>query len=162
MQRQTKEFTGWHMLLIMVAFFGVIIAVNITMARFAGSSFGGLVVGNSYVASQEFNGKLQQGREQVALDWTSAFSITDGTVRYRLTDRDGKAVPVTSVSVRFHHPSYEAADWTIDLQLKGDGAFEAAHVARDGTWNVQIDSEVGRKVPYRDIRRIVIRNGEFQ
>ncbi len=161
-QRQAKEFTGWHMLLIMVAFFGVIIAVNVTMARFAGASFGGLVVANSYVASQEFNGKLQQGREQVALGWTSAFSIVDGTIRYRLTDRDGQAVPVTAVSVQFRHPSYQAADWTTELQPKGDGTFEAAHVARHGTWNVEIDSEVGRENPYRDIRRITIRNGEFQ
>ncbi|HTO30565.1 MAG TPA: FixH family protein [Pararhizobium sp.] len=162
MQRQAKEFTGRHMLLIMVAFFGVIIAVNVTMARFAGSSFGGLVVENSYVASQEFNGKLEQGREQVALDWTPDFSIVDGTIRYRLTDCDGNAVPVSSVSVQFRHPSYEAADLTIGLQPKGDGAFEAAHAARNGIWDVEIDSEVGRKVPYRDIRRITIRNGEFR
>lgn len=161
-QRHAKEFTGRHMLMIMVAFFGVIIAVNIGMAKLAGSSFGGLVVENSYVASQEFNGRLKQSREQIALQWTAAFKIIDGTIRYRLTDRDGKAVSAASVSVQFRHPSYEAADWNVDLRPAGDGTFEAAHASRDGTWNVQIDSEVGRRVPYRDVRRITIRNGEFQ
>ena len=43
----TKAFTGRHMAAIMVAFFGVIIAVNFTMARFATATFGGRVVENS-------------------------------------------------------------------------------------------------------------------
>ena len=150
------------MLLIMIGFFGVIIAVNVGMARLAGSSFGGLVVGNSYVASQEFNGRLKQSREQVALQWTATFKIVDGTIKYSLTDRNGKPVFATSVSVQFRHPSYEAADWHMDLQPAANGKFEAPHASRDGTWNVQIDSEVGRKLPYRDVRRITIRNGEFQ
>jgi nitrogen fixation protein FixH len=160
--RRAAEFTGRHMLMIMVAFFGVIIAVNIGMAKLAGASFGGLVVENSYVASQEFNGRLKQSREQVALQWTAALRIVDGAIRYRLTDRDRKAVSAVSISVQFRHPSYEAADWNVKLQPTGDGTFEAVHAARDGTWNVQIDSDVGRATPYRDVRRITIRNGEFE
>lgn len=50
-----KEFTGRHMLAIMLAFFGVIIAVNGVMATFATRSWSGLVVENTYVASQQFN-----------------------------------------------------------------------------------------------------------
>ena len=65
-----RQFTGWHMLAMMVAFFGVVIAVNLTMARIAIGSFGGVVVENSYVASQEFNGWLEQTRQQEALGWT--------------------------------------------------------------------------------------------
>lgn len=159
---RTAEFTGRHMLVIMLAFFGTIIAVNIGMARLAGSSFGGLVVENSYVASQEFNGRLKQSRQQVALQWTSVLTIVDGTIRYRLTDRVGKPVSATSVTIQFRHPSYEAADWNVKLKPTGNGTLEAVHAARDGTWNVQIDSDVGRKHPYRDVRRITIKNGEFQ
>lgn len=161
-QGHVTEFTGRHMLMIMIGFFGIIIAVNVGMARLAGSSFGGLVVGNSYVASQEFNDRLRLSRQQVALGWTSHLSISDGTIRYSLTDRDGKLVPATSVSIQFRHPSYEAADWEITLEAEGNGLFKAAHASRNGTWNVQVDSQVGRGTPYRDVRRITIRNGEFQ
>ena len=52
------EFTGRHMAIIMVAFFGVIIAVNLTMATLASRSWTGLVVKNSYVESQKFNSVL--------------------------------------------------------------------------------------------------------
>lgn len=150
------------MLMIMLAFFGVIIAVNLGMARLAGSSFGGLVVKNSYVASQEFNEKLEKSREQLALDWTPTFQVVKGTIRYRLTDKDGNTIAATAASVQFRHPSYEAADWSVDLKPADDGGFEAVQAARNGTWIVQIDSDVGRAAPYRDVRRIVIRNGEFK
>ncbi len=65
----SRQFTGWHMLAVMMAFFGVIIAVNFTMARIALGSFGGVVVENSYVASQHFNDWLEQARGQEALGW---------------------------------------------------------------------------------------------
>ena len=51
----TRRFTGWHFTAIITAFFGVVIAVNLTMAVFATRTFGGVVVENSYVASQTFD-----------------------------------------------------------------------------------------------------------
>jgi nitrogen fixation protein FixH len=66
----TRKFTGWHMATIMVAFFAVVVGVNITMARFAIGTFGGTVVENSYVASQQYNGWLAKARQQAALGWS--------------------------------------------------------------------------------------------
>ena len=34
----TKRFTGWHMAAILVGFFALVVAVNVTMARFATST----------------------------------------------------------------------------------------------------------------------------
>jgi nitrogen fixation protein FixH len=65
----SRPFTGWHMLAMMVAFFGTVMAVNFTMARIAVGSFGGVVVENSYVASQHFNEWLAESRGQEALGW---------------------------------------------------------------------------------------------
>ena len=48
--KAVRPFTGRHMAAIMVAFFGVVIAVNVYMARLATSTFTGVVVENSYVA----------------------------------------------------------------------------------------------------------------
>ena len=49
------EFTGWHMFTIICMFFGTIITVNMILAFNAGSTWTGLVVKNTYVASQIFN-----------------------------------------------------------------------------------------------------------
>jgi nitrogen fixation protein FixH len=66
----TRQLTGRHVALIIVAFFGVVIAVNVLMATLAVKTFGGVVVENSYVASQEFNRWLAQARAQEQLGWT--------------------------------------------------------------------------------------------
>ena len=39
-----RPFTGRHMAAILIAGFGVVIAVNLVMARFAVTTFGGVVV----------------------------------------------------------------------------------------------------------------------
>lgn len=44
---KARRFTGWHMTTILVAFFAVVITVNIVMARFALSTFGGAMSGNT-------------------------------------------------------------------------------------------------------------------
>lgn len=64
------RFSGWHMTAILLAFFGVVVTVNMTMAMFATRTFGGTVVENSYVASQKYNGWLEAARKQRQLGWT--------------------------------------------------------------------------------------------
>ena len=66
----TSRFSGRHMTMILLAFFGVVVAVNLTMATFATRTFGGVVVANSYVASQKYNGWLAAARRQDQLGWT--------------------------------------------------------------------------------------------
>ena len=73
----TRRFNGWHFTVIIIAFFGVVIAVNLTMAIFAMSTFGGVVVENSYVASQKYNGWLDAARRQDQLGWTIKPAIDD-------------------------------------------------------------------------------------
>ena len=65
--RGSGPFTGWHMLAICVAFFGVVIAVNVVMADLAISTFSGEVVENSYVASQRFNGWLDEAKAEAEM-----------------------------------------------------------------------------------------------
>ena len=74
----TKPFTGWHMATILVGFFGIVIAVNVYMARAAIKTFGGTVVDNSYVASQEFNGWLAAAHKQERLGWDTRLSLVAG------------------------------------------------------------------------------------
>ncbi|MEP6335045.1 MAG: FixH family protein, partial [Anderseniella sp.] len=89
---QPKQFTGRHMLFAMLAFFGVIIIVNLTMAAFATRSWTGLVVKNSYVASQAFNRELEQAKLQAARGWTGDITYSKGAVVLSLTDKSGQPV----------------------------------------------------------------------
>ena len=159
--RTPGEFTGRHMLLAMIAFFGTVIAVNLTLATLARTSWTGLVVENAYVASQEFNERAAEGRAQAALHWRGELAIADGRVRYALADASGSTVTLHGVTIRLRRPAYEAEDRSMTLQLSG-GAYELAQVVPDGVWIVEVDADIGSRHPYRDVRRIVVANGAMQ
>ena len=160
--QNTGEFTGRHMLFIMLAFFGVIIAVNVVMATLANTSWTGFVVENSYVASQEFNRKAEEGRAQAALGWTSSLTIAGGEIRFGLTDAGGKAIALRTVKAEFRRPAYAAEDQALTLARANNGEFTGALALRDGLWIVEIDAAAGLDKPYREVHRIVIAHGALQ
>ena len=157
--QKSREFTGRHMLAVTLAFFGVVIAVNLTMATLSSTSWTGLVVENTYVASQQFNKKAEEGRAQAALGWTGKLIIAGGEVRYGLTDAGGKPVALHGVKVLFRHPAYEKEDKAITLALASGQEFAARHTPKDGVWIVEVDADAGLDKPYRDVRRIIISHG---
>lgn len=156
------KFTGKHMLAIILAFFGVVITVNLVMAVAASRSWTGLVVKNTYVASQQFNRKAEEGRAQAALGWKGKLAIADGRVSYRLVDAGGALVPADGVVVTFRRPVSDAEDRTLTLERGADGTFSLAEPVRDGVWIVEVDADAGLEKPYRDVRRIVVGNGEMK
>jgi nitrogen fixation protein FixH len=79
--RNGGRFTGWHMTAILVVFFGIVFAVNFTMANLAVTTFTGEVVDNGYVASQHFNRWLADAEREKALGWSAAVTrLKDGHV----------------------------------------------------------------------------------
>ena len=160
--KTSGEFTGRHMLVIMLAFFGVIIAVNLTMASFANSSWSGLVVKNSYVASQEFNEKAAAGRAQAALGWSATMAFADGEFVYSLADKDGKPVRIDGAVAQFRRPITDVEDQSVALMKTGSGRAAASISLRDGAWIVEVDADAGMATPYRDVRRVTIRGGVLQ
>jgi len=151
------EFTGWHMLLSMLAFFGVIISVNVTMAVLAGHSWTGLVVKNSYVASQHFNEDLAEARRQAARGWTSKLVYGEQQFAFTLKDRDGQPVVLDDLKVSVGRPASEMQDRTVALRHVGDGGYRGDVALGPGIWMVRITGGVGEHA-YRRDRRIEVRS----
>ncbi len=162
MSRTEREFTGRHMLAIMLAFFGVIIAVNVTMAVFANTSWTGLVVKNSYVASQQFNEKAAEERAQAALAYVPTLRIDGAAISYAIADKDGRRVPIASASATLHRPVTTREDTHVAFTIGHDGTARGTEDLTDGVWIMELTADIGREHPWRDMRRIVIRDGEFQ
>lgn len=156
---QDKRFTGWHMLAILVTFFSVIIAVNLVMATFANTSWTGLVVQNTYVASQQFNERVAESRAQAALGWKGTLTIGGGEISYGLVDALGVPVQVESVNASFRRPAYEAEDWQVTLTRNADGNFSTQTAVRDGIWIVNTEAKIANGQPYHEARRIVVSDG---
>lgn len=136
--KPARTFTGRHMALVMVGFFGVVIAVNVLLANLAVSTFSGTVVENSYVASQEFNRWLGDAKADKALGWKLAIAREKaGTVRFTLTDASGRPLTGAAVRAQADHPLGAKAPVVMAPREVAPGVYEAALPA--GRWHVGIE-----------------------
>ena len=131
-----KRFTGWHMTGILVAFFGSVAAVNFTMASYASSTFGGIVVENSYVASQEFNGWLEQARESEALGWQA---VTTWRPDGRLVVSVSEAPDYLTAQATARHPLGRKSDQMIAFTRIGEGAYLSDEGLPEGRWTLRLE-----------------------
>ena len=133
-----RPFTGRHMALLMAAFFGVVVAVNVALANLAASTFSGTVVANSYVASQEFNALLGAAKADKALGWKLALGRTaEGGVRFALSDASGRPLSGAAVRAEADHPLGAKAPVVMRPREVAPGVYEAALPA--GRWHVGIE-----------------------
>ena len=149
-----RRFTGWHMTAILCAFFGTVIAVNMTMATFATSTFGGKVVENSYVASQKYNDWLAEAKAQDALGWSHRIAL-DGERRVTVALEAGGVPLAGAVATGFaRHPVGRAADVPLRFVSGGAGAWVSDAPLPPGRWYVHLAvSRAGRDAKYiEDLR----------
>lgn len=142
-----RPFTGWHMLLVICTFFGVVISVNVTLAVLSSTSWTGLVVPNTYVASQEFDDKRLAHESQIAAGWQSEFDYDGARLRISVVDGDGNPVPVDELTVQINRPVGGHDDQLLTMARAADGAYEAPLTLEPGLWEalaVDPDTELGR------------------
>ena len=157
--RRQFRFTGWHMFAAMVAFFGVIVGVNLTMAMLASKSWTGLVVKSSYVASQKFNSELAQAEQQRSMGWTSDLSYAAGQIRLGLKNRQGEVLFVDEAHAYIGRPAYERDDQAIVLTRAGDGSVQGDINLAPGAWAIRVEAEIKGQSYRRDARMIVSAEG---
>lgn len=132
---QKGEFTGKHMLLLAVSFFGVIISVNVGMAVVSSTSWTGLVVDNSYVASQEFEEKRIAHDKQLAAGWQASFTYAPGIAQLIVRDGAGNPVDLGPVSLLINRPVGGHDDEKLVLGRSADGGYSATVTLAEGVWD---------------------------
>jgi nitrogen fixation protein FixH len=125
-QQTPRPFTGRHMALILVAFFAVVVGVNVTMAVLAHKSWTGLVVQNSYVASQHFNAETKKRLAMLEKGFRMEIVVRAGSVSVTLNDKAGLALPlhkatrplsaVTGLSMTLQLPCSVAVHFALQRQ----------------------------------------------
>jgi nitrogen fixation protein FixH len=135
-QKPVRPVTGWHVLAMFVAFFGVIIAVNVTLAWQALATFPGLEVKNSYVASQTFDAEKAA---QEALNWvlTPEYDAEADLLTLAFTDAQGHPVAVAALDVLVGR-STEAADDVRPLFVLEGGVYAAPARLATGKWMMAV------------------------
>lgn len=134
------RFTGRHMAAIMVGGFGIVIAVNLVMAREAISTFGGVVVENSYVASQHFNGWLDEAQKEKALGWKVSLA----------RQPDGRVLATTlgvpaGAKLRgdARHPLGRLPDTALEFAPAGPDSYISVAPLPAGRWTVRVEIAQG-------------------
>ena len=128
----TKRFTGWHFTVIITAFFGVVVAVNLTMAVFATRTFGGVVVENSYVASQKYNDWLEAAKRQQKLAWTIESTLDE---QRRVTI--ALSIDGAKVTGFARHPLGREPDVPLTFITRGAQA-RTVNPLPAGRWNIHL------------------------
>lgn len=129
-----RPLTGRMVLAIALTAFGVIIAVNLTLAWFAVRTFSGLVVTNSYVASQGFDARRNA---QEALGWDLDLDYAEGALTLAFSDTAGEIVRPELIEAAVGRPSTLRDDRTLTLDQM-PGGYGAAVDLAPGAWRVEI------------------------
>jgi nitrogen fixation protein FixH len=129
-----KPLTGRKVLLIAIAAFGTIVAVNITLAVKAISTFPGLEVANSYVASQSFN---EDVRTQTALGWHVDAGYENGMLRISFLDDADTPVVVNGLEATVGRATQARDDQTPQFTYT-QGTFLAPVELALGNWNIRL------------------------
>lgn len=150
-----RKITGWHVLAGFVAAFGVIVAVNFTLAYKSVSTFPGLEVKNSYVASQKFEAEREA---QKALGWTSSVEFARDGVALELVDAHGTPVEPVSMSAKIGRATNTSEDQDLDLVLRG-GKYVADGAFGPGTWTLFLVAEAEDGTVYRQRFALLLEEG---
>ena len=127
------EIKGWHVFSGFVLGFGVIIAVNMTLAINAVRTFPGLEVKNSYVASQSFEADRAA---QTALGWDVSARVESGVLKLKVLQNGTPIAPNVETAI-FGRATHIAEDETLQLVHNGT-EFEAPVAVSDGNWNLRL------------------------
>jgi nitrogen fixation protein FixH len=133
-----KKFTGYHAAMMIVGFFAVVVGVNMVMARFALSTFGGTVVDNSYVASQKYNKWLEQARDQQAHGWNVSQAVRSGNkAKMILSAADGTALQGATIVARAEHPVGRTEPFEIAFSEVRPGEYLSVQTIPAGRWKLK-------------------------
>ncbi len=132
-----KPFTGWHMLMIMVGFFAVVFFVNAVLVFSALHSWTGLVVENSYVASQTFDADTER-LAAARKDLRHQLHYQDGQLKLDLKTVDGVPANATDIKIEIGRPADNSQDQLLALIGDGPGSYFATTKLASGVWTGNI------------------------
>jgi nitrogen fixation protein FixH len=137
--------TGRKVFLIFASAFAVIIGVNVLLAVKAVSTFPGLEVENSYVASQTFDAEKAA---QEALGWRTAVAYAGGDLSISITGRDGQPVQPATLTATVGRATERNEDSTPAFAWQG-GSYRAPVQLGRGYWNVWLEAHAADGTLFR-------------
>src|SRR6266568_3426400 len=124
--KSPKPLTGRKVLIIIVAFFGVVIGVNMVMMRLAIRTLPGTEVDSAYSASLAYEKEIAVARDQNARNWRVDAQVErsghgGATLQVEVRDNDGRPMSGLKFQGHFERPADKRADQAVALAETGIG-----------------------------------------
>lgn len=144
----TTELKGWHVLVLMLGFFGITIAVNVALAIYAIDTFSGEDEAKPYLRGLAYNRTLEERAVQAALGWSATIDAenkNDGVaIATHIVDRNGQARSALTVEAILRRPTDARLDRVVELAPAGNGDYEAmVSKLAPGIWDVIVRAKAG-------------------
>ena len=158
----TKPLTGTKVFLMLVAFFGLVIGVNVTMMKLAIATLPGTDVDSPYAAGLTYDREISAAHDQAARKWKVSAHIerrADGHAVLQVEARDAAGQPLTGLRFggRLERPTDKRADLAVELAEAGIGIYRgnAASVA-PGQWDLVIEGDAKGERVFLSRNRVIL------
>ncbi len=160
--RSPRPLTGRMVLFCLLAFFGVVFAVNGVMIEAALSTFSGLETESAYQAGRKFEQEVALAKEQDGQRWrvnAKLAATADGSERVDIEARDAAGHLLTGLEAAavFERPTDRRLDRAVAISQDSPGRFHGSATVAAGQWDLIIDlMRQGDRV-FRSRNRVILR-----
>ena len=157
-----RPITGRMVFFMMVAFFGVVIGVNLVMMRFAIQTLPGTEVESAYSASLAYEKEIATARDQSARNWRVDARVErsgQGGATLQVEVRDNAGRPMTGLTFqgRFERPTDRRADRPVELAETGIGIYRGnAEAIAAGQWDLVLEGAAAGQRLFLSKNRVLL------
>ncbi len=138
--RNRGQLTGWHVLAILVVFFGATFAVDAVMIGDAYKTFSGEVATSPYEDGLAYDSQLDQQRAQASLGWRMTIGLAGRVIRLRAADAHGHPLTGLRFAASLERPATERGHRAIAFKGVSPGLYEADAGALSGAWDIRVSA----------------------
>jgi nitrogen fixation protein FixH len=153
----TRSFAvkGWHVLLGLAVFFGLVFAINGAFIYLALKTHPGDDVKDAYAGGLAFNRELAEKRAQEKLGWQASLSVSPApgnrqSVELAFVDAEARPLYGLSVAATLRNPVVAGRDRRITFASTGAGTFRAIVDEPAGArWDLLVEARSERGEIFR-------------
>lgn len=152
-QALVRRIEGRHVLIALLAFFGVMFAANGAFVYFALSTFGGVDTEDAYRKGLDYNATLAEAGAQAARGWQPvlAYDEAAGVMTLKVTDKAGAPVAGLRVQGRLMRPATDSFDRPLDGFEEHAGGIYLGRPKKleQGSWIADLVLTAPDGIPFR-------------
>jgi nitrogen fixation protein FixH len=157
-----RPLTGRTVLVVLIAFFGVVFGVNFLLMKLAIDTLPGTEVDSAYSASLGYEKEIAAARDQNARNWKVNAHIqrgADGAATLQVEARDNSGQPMSGLKFagRFERPTDRRADQPVSLAEVGIGVYRGTTpVIAPGQWDLVLEGDAAGQRMFLSKNRVLL------